>query len=122
MGTYLIVEKIAGNLDFLKKYEEYVEQAIKKQEEELKYYEELRLNRERQRLEKQRIEKERIKRISMIAEEKKRLEEEKKIANRERNRQRQLEKNQKEKEARKLKEQKKKEEEEALNEAVKENQ
>ena len=127
--TYLIVEKIAGNSDFLKKYEEYVEQAIKKQEEELKYYEELRLNRERQRLEKQRIEKERIKRISMIAEErkrveeeKKRLEEEKKIANRERNRQRQLEKNQKEKEARKLKEQKKKEEEEALNEAVKENQ
>ena len=127
--TDLIVEKIAGNSDFLKKYEEYVEQAIKKQEEELKYYEELRLNRERQRLnrerqrlEEKRKEKERIERISMIAEERKRLEEEKKIANRERNRQRQLEKNQKEKEARKLLEQKKKEEDQALNEAVKENQ
>jgi hypothetical protein len=122
--TYLIVEKIAGNSDFLKKYEEYVEQAIKKQEEELKYYEELRLNRERQRLEKQKQEEERIKRISMIAEERKRVEEKKRvqeekiIANRERNRQRQLEENQKEKEARKLLEQKKKEEDQALNEAV----
>ena len=124
--TDWIVEKIAGNSDFLKKYEEYVEQVIKKQEEE---YEEQRLNRERQRLEKQRKEKERIKRISMIAEEKnrvekekKRLEEEKKIANRERNRQRQLEKNQKEKEARKLLEQKKKEEDQAIKDAIEQNQ
>ena len=124
--TYLIVEKIAGNSDFLKKYEEYVEQAIKKQEEELKYYEELRLNRERQRLEKERKEKERIKiaeERKRVEEERKRVEEEKKIANQERNRQRQIEKNQKDKEARMLLEQKKKqkekEEDQALNEAFK---